>query len=284
MYIIVLLVICIVLFMYHKNNIKRENFKIINKLQIVVTFYNPKPEYLMECLKSIENQTYKYYNLCIIDDKSNDEFVNDYKEIMDVYCEKNGWKKFISKQNKGPLVSRDLCINALYPNDDDIIVLIDGDDELYSDNVFEIINENYQDETLITFGNYINRIGKEIIDIPKYNCLKKKKRFNRIRKTNKFRKNWIFSHLKTFKHKLYKKINDKDLRDSNNNYYKSATDLAVMYPMLEMSGGKFKCINDVLYIYNKSHPESNHNQNSKKMIQYKNGIEIKNKTPYKPIF
>lgn len=284
MYILILLIICIVLFVYHNNNTKIENFKVINKLQVIVTMYNPKPEYLMECLKSIEKQTYKYYNLCILDDKSNDEYVNDYKEILNVYCEKNGWKKILSPTNNGPLVSRMNCINSLNPNDDDIIVSIDGDDELYNDNVFETINENYQDDTLITFGNYVNRIGQELIDIPKYNCIKNRRRFNRMKKNNKYRKRWIFSHLKTFKYKLYKNIKDKDLRDSDNNYYKSATDLAIMFPMLEMCGGKFKCINDVLYIYNKSHPESNHNQRSKKTIQITNGKEIQKKTPYKSIF
>ena len=80
MYILILLVICICLFMYHYNNTKKENFKVINKLQIIVTMYNPKPEYLMKCLKSIESQTFKFFNLCIIDDKSDDEYIEDYRE------------------------------------------------------------------------------------------------------------------------------------------------------------------------------------------------------------
>mgnify|MGYP006074466191 CR=1 FL=1 len=284
MYILILLVICICLFMYHYNNTKKENFKVINKLQIIVTMYNPKPEYLMKCLKSIESQTFKFFNLCIIDDKSDDEYIEDYREILGVYCKKNSWKKILAPENKGPLVSRMKCIKALYPSDDDIIVSIDGDDELYNSNVFETINDHYQDDTMLTFGNYVNRINGELIDIPKYNCKKREQTFKIMKKKNKFRTKWIFSHLKTFKFKLYKNIKDKDLRDTNNNYYKSATDLAIMYPMLEMCGGKFKCINDPLYIYNKSHPESNHNQHSKKKLQIDNGKEIKKKKPYNAIF
>ena len=284
MYILILLLICIILFLYHKNNIKKENFNVINKLQIIITTYNPKPDYLITCLKSIEKQNYKFYNLCILDDKSDDEFTNEYKDIIENFCYRNDWTKVFSTENKGPLVSRMTCISVLNPSDDDIIVSIDGDDELYNDNVFETINENYQDKTLITFGNYVSKINNEVIDIPKYNCMKNKKIFKLMENKNFFRKKWIFSHLKTFKFKLYNNIKDKDLRDKNNNYYTSATDLALMYPMLEMCGGKYKCIPDVLYIYNKSHPESNHNQIAKKVLQLNNGKEIQRKTPYKPIF
>ena len=57
-----------------------------------------------------------------------------------------------------------------------------------------------------------------------------------------------------------------------------------MYPMLEMSCGKCKCVDEVVYIYNKSHPESNHNSTSKKFIQRANAKKIKNLPKYKCIF
>ena len=33
-----------------------------------------------------------------------------------------------------------------------------------------------------------------------------------------------------------------------------AGDLAIMYPMVEMAGKKFKFINDILYVYNMENP------------------------------
>ena len=72
---------------------------------------------------------------------------------------------------------------------------------------------------------------------------------------------------KTFKYKLYKKIDHNDLKDKENNYFKSATDLALMYPMIEMSNGRFKCVNEILYVYNHFHSESNHNNSTKKQKQ-----------------
>ena len=83
--------------------------------------------------------------------------------------------------------------------------------------------------------------------------------------------NWIYTHLKTFKYKLFKLTDDEDFK-KNGRYLKSATDLAIMYPMLEMSG-KFKCVQNVLYKYNKAHPESHNDKNSTKhKTQTKNAI------------
>ena len=53
----------------------------------------------------------------------------------------------------------DNIINMLKPNDDDIIVLIDGDDKLNNKYVFEKLNGYYQDNTEITFGNFV-RVDK----------------------------------------------------------------------------------------------------------------------------
>ena len=223
-----IILICISLFLYYKSNEQIENFKVINKLKIVVTSYNPTPDYLIKCLKSIENQTYKYFNLCILDDNSDDKYSNEYKNIITSYSDKYNWKYIFNKKNEGPLVARSQCINLLKPDDEDIIVLIDGDDELYNENVLENLNNYYQGDTLITFGNFYNKIDDEIIPIPRYNCFKNNKKFKKIIKNNSFRKRWIYSHLKTFKFKLYKNINDKDLRDSNNEYI-NQPDLA-MYP------------------------------------------------------
>ena len=42
------------------------------------------------------------------------------------------------------------------PKDEDVLVLLDGDDWLYDDGAFEILNKAYQDEnTWITWGTYV---------------------------------------------------------------------------------------------------------------------------------
>ena len=86
-----------------------------------------------------------------------------------------------------------------------------------------------------------------------------KRDFKKMLQTNTVRKNWYgFTHLKTFKYKLFKNIKKSDLM-RNGKYLKSATDVATMVPIFEMAGGKFKCFNEPLYIYTKDHPNSHHN-------------------------
>ena len=59
-------------------NLKNNHFK------IVVTTYNPGINLLKKCLKSIEIQNYKNYDVCIIDDASNKE-KNEIKDLLEEY-------------------------------------------------------------------------------------------------------------------------------------------------------------------------------------------------------
>lgn len=262
---------------------KKENFYNYknNKLAIIVTTYNPGVKYIDKCLSLIEKQTYKNFDVCIVDDASSREVEETY-EVIEDYCKRNNWKFIKREENIGPLGGRIDAINGLNPDDEDIIVSIDGDDELNNEYVFEKLNKIYQDDTLITFGNYVNKdiyTGK--LSKPRINC--KKHNFNKLIKNNSFRHSkWIYTHLKTFKYKIYKKINHDDLK-RDGKYIKSATDLALMYPMLEMSDGRFKCVQNVLYKYNRDHPESNNKVKTKLSKQSENALWVRKQKKYNNI-
>ena len=65
---------------------------------------------------------------------------------------------------------------------------------------------------------------------------------------------WNFSHLKTFKFELFRQIKKEDFLDIDGKFMKCTYDLALMFPIAEMSGGKFKFIEDILYVYNNDNP------------------------------
>ena len=48
---------------------------------------------------------------------------------------------------------------------------------------------------------------------------------------------------------LYEKIDQKDFRDSNGNFWSTCSDLALMLPMLEMAGDRQEAISDPIYRY-----------------------------------
>lgn len=273
--------ILIVFFIYISIS-KKEYFLNNVKFGVIVTTYNPGVHYLEKCLISIENQSYKNYDVCILDDASN----KDEKKIKDLikeYCAKNDWKYVFRKENVGPLGGRIGAIEKLDPDDETVIVSIDGDDELYNNNVFALLNNYYSNNDIwITFGNYVDQFPNNKISKPKIKC--KAFKFNKITENNMFRKTqWIYSHLKTFKYKLYKKISHHDLK-KNGKYIKSATDMALMYPMLEMSEGRYKCISEILYKYNKEHPESHNVDKNKLSTQFKNANYVKSLDRYNPSY
>ena len=287
MKLVLTLLILLFIFINYKNIIEKFNINNKlkkNKLKIVVTFYNPGSEYLKRCLKSIENQTYQNYELCLINDKSNKE-IQKLDKDCNYYQQKNGWKYYTNPINKGPCYSRDKAIDLLKPNDDDIIVLVDGDDKLHDNRVFEKINNFYQDDTLITFGNFIKVDNMGNQSRKSINC--KRINLKNIIKNRNFRHlnndSFPFSHLKTFKYKLYRKINHEDLK-RNGEYIRSATDVAIMIPMLEMAGTRIKCIEDVLYDYTKDHNESFHVNKKWSGSQTENALFIRSLNMYKTIF
>ncbi len=76
---------------------------------------------------------------------------------------------------------------------------------------------------------------------------------------------WGASHLRSAYTWLFKKIKLEDLKKENE-FIHSATDLATMYPMLEMAGkNKVKFIRDVLYLY-RIHSSNNHPDTDKQTL------------------
>ena len=165
-------------------------------------------------------------------------------------------------------------LNLINPDEKDIIVILDGDDWLSSADVLSKLNDIYNlEDCWMTFGSYI--------EYPK-NIRGKfaKKISDDVVDNNLFRESdWMSSHLRTFRYKLWEKINKQDFVSSETEkYYKAAWDLAFVFPMLEMAGGKAKYVEDVLYVYNRSNPlnedKINHN------VQLTEEQEVRKKQKY----
>lgn len=242
-----------------------------NKFIVVVPVYNSE-KYIGKCLESILFQDYINFELIVVDDCSIDDT---YNIITDIYIKQNC--NFNVHKNNDRLSSAlgniTKGIKLFSHNKEDIIVTVDGDDFLSNNKVLSYLNTIYQDKNIyMTYGQYIPLSGaygkfcKPIINIQEY------------RRSGL----WYASHLRTFKNKLWYKINDTDLRDKHGDYYKTAGDAAYMYPLLEMCGTKHhKPIDKVLYIYNDLNPVNDMKINVKK--QLKAAEYIRNKPLYKEL-
>lgn len=255
-------------------------------LKVIVNGYNSS-NFLRKCLESIKNQTFKNYECIIVNDASTEiEFETYAKEYSEFMYVKN-------ETNLGPLASRVIGINNIRCSDNDIIFLIDGDDWLIHENVFQYIIDVYEkNDVLLTWGYWkpIDTSGKQKnrentldeVYIPRMKYIDDNRKA--ILKKNSYRNvSFSFSHPRTFKYKLWKKIDQNDFLDKHGNMYRSATDYAFMYPMIEMCNDRFKIIYDRLVYYNLH--DNNIVQKSKKdHIQNRIwGNEIKNKKKYTPL-
>lgn len=213
--------------------------------KIVIPAYN-SIKWIEKCLDSIKAQTYKNYNVCVVDDLSTDG----QRDVVADYCKKNNWISVLNNERMFTLFNIQLGIESHKCNDDDVIVMVDGDDWLYDDTVLEKVNKAYDKDIYLTYGQYIGTSGND----SKYFCFRPdqtiidKKLYRKVP--------WLFTHLKTFKYKLFKCIRKQHFIDRDGKYFKTTSDLAIMFPMVEMCGNKFKCLNDILYVYNEDNPIS----------------------------
>jgi glycosyltransferase involved in cell wall biosynthesis len=184
------------------------------------------------------SQTYKNYEVVVVDDCSTDgtwETIQKYP----FHKIRNKVRRYEAGENiiKG--------IRHLSLDKEDIFVILDGDDWFAGDFVLDHLNEVYQDKKVwLTYGQLTSLSKRfENFSRPIYHP-----------ELVRTRVAWCTSHPKTFKKKLFDRINDKDLRNNKGQYY-AILDLALMYPMIEMAGLEhIRFIDKVLYVYNDLHP------------------------------
>ncbi|MCW4040576.1 MAG: glycosyltransferase family 2 protein [Candidatus Bathyarchaeota archaeon] len=202
-------------------------------------------QFLALNIYSILSQTYGNYKACFIDDNSNDDSVSYFNTLVD------GNTKFQITTNdvqRYALENISDTIKYENPDDEDVIILLDGDDWLSCPHVLSYLNHVYTaDKCWMTYGSYcffpFKGRGVEPSEYPPL-----------VIENNAYRKDvWRASHLRTFKYKLWKHLKQEDLQ-YNGSYFKFAYDQAIMLPLLEMSGNKAKYIDKTLHVYNRSNP------------------------------
>ena len=240
-----------------------------NKLlfNIVVPLFNAE-KYIEKCLLSIANQSYKKFQVKVVDDCSDD---SSYKIASSICKENKNFKIFRNSRRIGALNNiYNLLSEGIKEPTKTVDLIIDGDDYLYSGDVFNILKEKYiQTNCLITYGSHISSKGVQGKKYPRL-----------VREFNLFRKYfWYASHLRTFRHDLWLALNPQDLLNKDKEYYSVAWDLAIMIPMLEMAGKRQEFISEVLYAYNDNNPINDHRIRRKEQIRA--AREIRQKKIYK---
>ena len=223
-------------------------------------------------IDSVVKQKYNNYHWIYIDDFSTDNTF----ELVNRYINKSPIKdKVTIKQNKERCSALHNHYYAIHScQDTDIIIILDGDDFLYDENVLSYINSVYQDPNIwLTYGQFIDYPNGNIgfcCDMPQD-----------VVKENKFRKYVnIPSHLRTFYAGLFKRIKQEDLM-LREKFYSMDADIAAMFPMIEMARDHFKFISQPLLIYNADNPINDHKVSQQ--LQQLLDLHIRSIQPYEKI-
>ena len=220
----------------------------MNRFIVVIPVYNAEKE-IGRCVDSVRTQEYSDYDFIVIDDGSTD---NTYFEAS-----RRGAKMIRNYQRKGSATANIVRgINELSKDKDDIIVIVDGDDYLKDNQVLSYLNEIYTEGIWMTYGQYECLSGQFKNVCQPFNrvhtCKPNGERTMISIETSDYRTCglWFTSHLKTFKRWLFDRIDDRDLRNEEGEYFKTCCDVCLMFPMIEMAGKHIKFIDKVLYVYN----------------------------------
>lgn len=245
---------------------------------IVPTYNNEK--LVEKNLDSIVNQDYPFFEVICINDCSKDQtgmLIDNYRAQHNLA---HKLRVIHNSSNKGAMHNWYTTIHTLPKHK--IVVCVDGDDRLgynehgeYNPHVLSELADVYRTKKIwMTYGNYTCKPAHACsICLPYSKSIYDKGTFRKYQ--------FISSHLRTFYAGLFQFIKKEDFL-YNGTFFQVCCDVAMMFPMLEMSAdGHVKFIDKVIYEYNGENPLSDFRVRAKKIAKFHKFIA--KKQPYEKL-
>lgn len=201
----------------------------------------------MQTLKSLEMQSDRDWEICIVYDAGDGG-----EDIITEWCAIDpARRKYVLNdvQMYAPH-NQFLAIEHLAPADDDIVVFLDLDgDMLAHPAVLEHVRGHYYDDTLLTYGSYAS--VPPTVEAPRVLPFPPD-----VVQSNSYRSYILyggpccFNHLRTMKGKVIKAISPQSAHWPDGKWFISGGDYLIMISGLELAGGRYKVISEVLLHYN----------------------------------
>lgn len=121
-----------------------ENLGVVS---VIVPIYNVEKD-LHRCIDSLQNQTYPYLEIILVDDGSPDKC----GEICDTYAARDSRMKVIHKQNAGLGMARNSGLDAATG---EFVLFVDSDDYVSSTHVENLIRVMVGEQADLVVGGYV---------------------------------------------------------------------------------------------------------------------------------
>ncbi|BDC34772.1 hypothetical protein Noda2021_07300 [Candidatus Dependentiae bacterium Noda2021] len=211
---------------------------------VIIPSYN-NIAYCEKNIRSVFGQEYENYRVIYVDDCSTDGTGQRVEELVKELGQQHRFMIVHNKTRRGAMAN---WVMAVWLCDaHEVVVSLDGDDWFAHERVLTYLDSVYQDPNVwMTYGQFIidgsNQVGW-CREIPQD-----------IIAHNQFRDYaWVTSHLRSFYAGLFHGIPKEDFM-AQGQFYPSAADLAIMYPLLERAGTHSRFVPEILYVYNRSNP------------------------------
>lgn len=231
-----------------------------HKFVFVVASYNCA-KWCANNLESVlfQNYTSSLFRVIYTDDNSTDGTAKYVEEFV-----KNN-----NKQSRFRLIKNSVRNHALFNynnmvqlcDDDEIVVMVDGDDWLKHKDVLSYLNTIYQsDDVWLTYGRYELANSSIVFGRPFPRDVIEKGDFANFFKQNN--NDFRASPLRSFRAWLFKMVDNQLFLNENGCFFSTASDVAYMFGMLKIATNHIYFINEPLYIYNTIRKDNDYKINS----------------------
>ncbi len=247
------------------------------KFYIVSVMFNAQNE-VLEHIDMLKQQSYQNFHCVLVDDMSTDQSVSVVNQATN---DDPRFSLIVNSEKKYKVRNVLDALASVNPDDEDVVLIVDGDDRLAHEGVLQKVFDVYQEKNaLLTYGSHLDDRGVRAVMCRAYS--------DRVIRRNAFRRaKWCTSPLRTFKHKLFKQVRNADLTitrkelkqtvtkalfkgrlkrwfnwrhirldellEPSGKYIRRMDDKVLFFPMLEMAGHRAIFIDEILYVYTGQH-------------------------------
>lgn len=202
-------------------------------LHVVIPCYNCA-DYIGQCLKSLQAQTFTDWRALVADDCSTDHTA----EAVRAFMREDERISLRVGEERAWLMGNTLAaLRSLDAAPGDVVAILDGDDWLMDTCLEKTWQAHGRGYDLVYTDEEIEGQDHSIAA-------------PLIKAAPVRRQAWCFSQLRSFKHYLFSLLEDDAFRDRDGNHFRAAGDLALYLPMAELAGAeKIGFIPERLYHY-----------------------------------